>query len=171
MFAGLGFALSQLSNEGGSMRGPQCGRRLQALVVASCLWASLSAASGEQRLERVTLSVEEPRLEHRAQVVRRGVAWVLPLRGVDPGRLVVKAGDRHLVECYLGWGEDERLRVGPLTEDSPLALPRVVNLGEEAPATQLKQIGEEEMLSTTKRLRAAFNLPEQLPRETRGGAP
>jgi hypothetical protein len=30
---------------------------------------------------------------------------------------------------------------------------------------------EAEMLSATKRLRAAFNLPEQLPRETGGDAP
>jgi hypothetical protein len=36
---------------------------------------------------------------------------------------------------------------------------------------QIKLIEEAEMLSTTKRLRAAFNLPEQLPRETGGGAP
>jgi hypothetical protein len=41
----------------------------------------------------------------------------------------------------------------------------------EAPATELKQIEEADILSTTKRLRAAFNLPEQLPRETGGGAP
>jgi hypothetical protein len=104
-------------------------------VVASGLWASLSVASGEQKLERVTLSVKEPRQEHRAQVVRRGVPWVLPLRVVEPGRLVVKAGEQVLAECYLGWGEDERLRVGPVTADSPLALPRVVN----------RRVGQEEV--------------------------
>jgi hypothetical protein len=41
----------------------------------------------------------------------------------------------------------------------------------EAPATELKQIEEADLLSTTKRLRAAFNLPEKLPGETGGGAP
>jgi hypothetical protein len=41
----------------------------------------------------------------------------------------------------------------------------------EAPATQLKQIEEADMLSTTNRLRAAFNLPEKPPGETGGGAP
>jgi hypothetical protein len=110
-------------------------RGLQVLVVVSGLWASLSVASSEQKLERVTLSVKEPRQEARTEVVRRGVARVLPLRVVDPGRLVVKAGDQLLAECYLGWGEDERLRVGPLMPDSPLSLPRVVN----------RRVGQEEV--------------------------
>jgi hypothetical protein len=44
-------------------------------------------------------------------------------------------------------------------------------LAEKAPETQLKQIEEAEMLSATKRLRAAFNLPEQLPGKPGGGAP
>ncbi len=117
------------------MRGTRRVRGLQALVVASGLWASLSVASGEQKLERVTLSVKAPRQEHRMEMVRRGVPWVLPLRVVDPGRLVVKAGDQLLAECYLGWGEDERLRVGPVTADSPLALPQVVN----------RRVGQEEV--------------------------
>jgi hypothetical protein len=109
------------------MRGTCRIRGLQVLVVASGLWASMAAASGEQKLERVTLSVKEPRQEARTELVRRGVPWVLPLRVMDPGRLIVKAGDQLLAECYLGWGEDERLRVGPLTADSPIALPRVAN--------------------------------------------
>ena len=71
------------------MRGTRCGRGLLTLVVASGLWASLSVAGGEPKLERVTLSVKEPRREHRAQAVRRGGAWVLPLRVVDPGRRTV----------------------------------------------------------------------------------
>ncbi len=109
------------------MQGTQRVRGLQSLVLMGCLWASLGVASGELKLERVTLSVKEPRQQASMQVVRRGVAWVLPLRVVEPGRLVVKAGDQVLAKCFLGWGEDERLRVGPLTADSPLALPRVVN--------------------------------------------
>ncbi len=40
-----------------------------------------------------------------------------------------------------------------------------------APETQLELVNEAEMLAVTKRLRAAFNLPEKLPRETSGGAP
>lgn len=110
-------------------------RGLQALVVASGLWASLSVASGEPKLERVTLSVKEPQQEHRAEVVRRGAPWVLPLRVVDSGRLIVRAGEQVLAECYLGWGEDGRLRVGPLAPDSPIALPRVVN----------RRVGQEEV--------------------------
>jgi hypothetical protein len=109
------------------MRGPCRARGLQALVVASGLWAGLGVAGGEQRLERVTLSVREPREERRAEVVRRGVPWLLPLRVVDPGKLVVKAGEQLLAECLLGWGEDERLRVDPVTAGSPVALPRVVS--------------------------------------------
>jgi hypothetical protein len=44
-------------------------------------------------------------------------------------------------------------------------------LQDNAPGTQLKLVNEAEMLAVTKRLRAAFNLPEKLPRETGGGAP
>lgn len=110
------------------MRRTYCVRGLLALVVASCLWASLSAASGVHRLERVMLSVKEPPRVERTEVVQRGTHWVLPLRVMDPGRLVVKAGEQLLAECYLGWGEDGRLRVGPLTADSPIALPRVTTL-------------------------------------------
>lgn len=117
------------------MSGTRRVRGLQVLVVASGLWASLSVASSEQELERVTLSVKEPRQEARTEVVRRGVARVLPLRVVDPGRLVVKAGDQLLTECYLGWGEDGRLRVGPLMPDLPRSLPRVVN----------RRVGQEEV--------------------------
>jgi hypothetical protein len=109
------------------MRGTCRVRGLQALVVASGVWAGLGVAGGEQTLERVTLSVKEAREERRAEVVRPGVPWVLPLRVVDPGKLVVKAGEQLLAECFLGWGEDERLRVGPVTAGSPVPLPRVVS--------------------------------------------
>jgi hypothetical protein len=44
-------------------------------------------------------------------------------------------------------------------------------LSDNALAVQIKLIEEADLLSTTKRLRAAFNLPEQLPSETGGGAP
>jgi hypothetical protein len=97
------------------------------LVVASSLWAGLSAAGGEHRLERVTLSIDQPRQEARAEVVHGGVPSVLPLRVVEPGRLVVRAGEQVLAECFLWWGEDERLRVTPEPPDSFVSLPRVVN--------------------------------------------
>src|SRR5207245_2684216 len=45
----------------GTMRGTCRARGLQALVVATGLWAGLGVAGGEQKLERVTLSVKEPR--------------------------------------------------------------------------------------------------------------
>jgi hypothetical protein len=44
-------------------------------------------------------------------------------------------------------------------------------LSENARGTYLKLVDEAEMLATTKRLRAAFNMPEQLPGEAGGGAP
>jgi hypothetical protein len=102
-------------------------------VVASCLLASLSAAGSELRLERVTLSVEEQpqgdgaRVEQgRGSLPPEGV--VLPLRVVDPGRLVVTVGEQRLTDCHLGFGESGALLVGFLEVDSPLAaLPRVVN--------------------------------------------
>jgi hypothetical protein len=96
-------------------------RGLRALLVAaSCLWAGLGAAGDERRLARVLLSVkEQPRVEQR-EVVQAGVPWVLPLRVVDPGRLVVKAGGQVIAECALGWGEDNKLRVSPLAAPSTI---------------------------------------------------
>jgi hypothetical protein len=44
-------------------------------------------------------------------------------------------------------------------------------LSDEAPSTQLRHIEEVDMLATTRRLRAAFKLPEELPGEVGGGAP
>jgi hypothetical protein len=52
---------------------------------------------------------------------------VLSLRVVDPGRLVVKAGEEVLAAGALGWGEDGRLRVDVLEAWPSEALPRVVN--------------------------------------------
>jgi hypothetical protein len=121
------------------MRGPWSGlglprggavRSLQALLVASCLVAGLSAAGGEPRRERVPLAVEARPREEDAQRPRLEV-WreggVLSLRVVDPGRLVVKAGARVIAVSALGWGEDGRLRLEPLAAHPPTALPRVVN--------------------------------------------
>jgi hypothetical protein len=114
------------------MRKTHRGRSLQALVVASCLLASLSAAGGELRLERVTLSVEARPRGDGARVEAgpgplppEGV--VLPLRVVDPGRLVVKVGERLLTDCHLGFGESGALRLDSLEADAPLPPPRVVN--------------------------------------------
>ncbi|HEY8208105.1 MAG TPA: hypothetical protein VIG99_11530, partial [Myxococcaceae bacterium] len=107
------------------------------LVAAICLWAGLGAAGGgERRLARVLLSAKEQRRVDSAEVVQAGVPWVLPLRVMDPGRLVVKAGEQVIAECFLGWGEDSRLLVGPLTAHSrPVPLPRVAN----------REVGQEEV--------------------------
>ncbi|HLM45566.1 MAG TPA: hypothetical protein VK458_16955, partial [Myxococcaceae bacterium] len=114
------------------MRKAHGGRSLQALVVASCLLASLSAAGGELRLERVTLSVEQRPRGDGARVEAgpgplppEGV--VLPLRVVDPGRLVVEVGGQRLTDCHLGFGESGALLLDSLEADSPLPPPRVVN--------------------------------------------
>ncbi|MFE8605653.1 hypothetical protein [Archangium violaceum] len=76
------------------MREAARAKSLQALLVTSYLVASMSAAGGELRRERVTLSVKahmreealSPRLEDWKEDV-------LSLRVMDPGRLVVEAGD------------------------------------------------------------------------------
>jgi len=101
-------------------------------VVASCLLANLSAAGGELRLERVTLSVEQrPRgdgarvQEGRGPLPPEGV--VLPLRVVDPGRLMVKVGEHLLTDCHLGFGEAGALLLDSPEADSPLPPPRVVH--------------------------------------------
>jgi hypothetical protein len=92
--------------------------------------AGLSAAGGQPGLERVTLSVEARPREADAQHPRLEV-WpeqgVLSLRVVDPGRLLVKAGEEVLAAGALGWGEDGRLRMDVLQASPPTLLPRVVN--------------------------------------------
>ncbi|HYO54898.1 hypothetical protein [Archangium sp.] len=52
---------------------------------------------------------------------------VLSLRVMDPGRLVVEAGDEVIAAGDLNWGEDERLRVDPIKGYPPTPLPRVVS--------------------------------------------
>ena len=102
---------------------------LQALLIAALLVSAWSAAGGEPRRERVTLSVQARSREEGTQ--RSLAMWqeegVLSLRVVDPGRLVVKAGVRVLAAGALGWGEDQRLRVDALEGYLPEALPRVVH--------------------------------------------
>jgi hypothetical protein len=104
-------------------------RILHALLVASCLGAGPSAAGGEPRWERVTLSVQErPRaLVPEARLEDWPEGAVLSLRVVDPGRLVVKAGAHVLAAGALGFGEDQRLRVEPLEAWPSAAPPRVVS--------------------------------------------
>ncbi len=104
-------------------------RNLQALLVASGLVASLSAAGGEPRRAKVTLSVEaRPREEaHSPRLEVWREEGVLSLRVVDPGRLVVKAGVEVIAAGALGWGEDQRLRIEPLVAYPPTAMPRAVN--------------------------------------------
>ncbi|HYO65981.1 MAG TPA: hypothetical protein VEU33_07860, partial [Archangium sp.] len=69
-------------------------RGLQALLLASCLFASTSVAGEELRRERVTLSFKA---HARAKAPHTRVEdWkgdVLSLRVMDPGTLVVEAGD------------------------------------------------------------------------------
>ncbi|HEX5745437.1 MAG TPA: hypothetical protein VFZ09_04280 [Archangium sp.] len=52
---------------------------------------------------------------------------MLSLRVMDPGRLMVEAGDEIIAAGELNWGEDERLRVDPLEGYPPAPLPRVVS--------------------------------------------
>ena len=52
---------------------------------------------------------------------------MLSLRVMDPGRLVVEAGDEVIAAGDLNWGEDKRLRVDPIKGQPPTPLPRVVS--------------------------------------------
>ncbi|PTL79584.1 hypothetical protein DAT35_32755 [Vitiosangium sp. GDMCC 1.1324] len=52
---------------------------------------------------------------------------MLSLRVVDPGLLVVEAGDEVIAAGALNWGEDKQLRVDPLKARAPTPLPRVVS--------------------------------------------
>ncbi|HYO70565.1 MAG TPA: hypothetical protein VEU33_31250 [Archangium sp.] len=100
----------------------------QALLLASCLMASMSAAGAELRRVRVTLSAEaHSRAETLGPRLEDWKEGTLSLRVMDPGRLVVKAGAEVIAAGALGWGEDQRLRVDPLEAYPPEALPRVVN--------------------------------------------
>ncbi|PTL84589.1 hypothetical protein [Vitiosangium sp. GDMCC 1.1324] len=110
------------------MREATCAKSIQALLVTSYLVASMSAAGGELRREGVTLSVKaHPRKEALSPRPEDWQEGVLSLRVVDPGRLVVKAGDDVIAAGALGWGEDRRLRVDPLEDYPSEALPRVVS--------------------------------------------
>ncbi|WPB80600.1 hypothetical protein KYC5002_15835 [Archangium violaceum] len=103
-------------------------RGLQVLLLASCLVASMSAAGEELRRVRVTLSAEaHSRAKAASPRLEDWKAGALSLRVVDPGRLVVKAGDEIIAASDLNWGEDKRLRVDPSTAWPPAALPRVVS--------------------------------------------
>ncbi|WP_158501794.1 hypothetical protein [Vitiosangium sp. GDMCC 1.1324] len=103
-------------------------RGFQALLLASCLVASMSAAGEELRRVRVTLSAEaHSRAEALSPRLEDWKEGVLSLRVVDPGRLVVKAGAEVIAAAALGWGEDQRLRVDALEAYPPEALPRIIN--------------------------------------------
>ncbi|HEX5744599.1 MAG TPA: hypothetical protein VFZ09_00065 [Archangium sp.] len=103
-------------------------RGFQALLLASCLMASMGAASAESRRVRVTLSAEtHSRAEALSPRLEDWKEGVLALRVVDPGRLVVNAGGEVIAAAALGWGEDQRLRVDSLEAYRPEVLPRVVN--------------------------------------------
>jgi hypothetical protein len=115
-------------------------KTFQAFLLANYLWGCLSTGGSERRLERVTLSVNEPQRVEEAQspcikIKSCQKEIVLPLRVVEPGRLVVRAGAQVIIDVYLGWGEDRRLRVDPVEPNSPTVPPRVVN----------REIGQEEV--------------------------
>src|SRR5690242_664498 len=96
------------------MREAACARSLQALLVTSYLVASMSAAGGELRRERVTLSAEaHARAGAPSLRVEDWKGDVLSLRVMDPGTLVVEAGDEVIAAGELLWGEGTRLRVEP----------------------------------------------------------
>jgi hypothetical protein len=141
-------------HRGSSCRASSRAKSLLALLVASWLVASASAAGGEPRRERVTLSVEaRPRQEAPSSHLE---VWreegVLSLRVVDPGRLVVRAGTEVIAAGVLGWGEDQRLRVDPLEPWPPEALPQVVNREpgrEEVEVRVPKGVGAGELLTLT----------------------
>ncbi|ATB42072.1 hypothetical protein CYFUS_007548 [Cystobacter fuscus] len=101
---------------------------LHALLLASCLVASTSVAGEELRRERVTLSAKaHARAKAPSPRVEDWKVGVLSLRVMDPGRLVVEAGDEVIAAGDLNWGEDERLRVDPIKGHPPTPLPRVVS--------------------------------------------
>ena len=83
------------------MHEAHCVKSLLALLAASCLVISASAAGGEPMQARVTLSVEARPREEDAQRPRLEVwreAGVLSLRVVDPGRCSTNSRtlQRHL---------------------------------------------------------------------------
>jgi hypothetical protein len=100
-------------------------RKLQVLAAVACaLW--VSAASAAPSVVEVRLSEKEPaRVAAMGEVQAGGV---LRLRPTRPGRLEVRVGEELLMDCYIGWYEDDRLPLVPV-EGGPEALPRVV--GEE----------------------------------------
>ncbi|WP_152622338.1 hypothetical protein [Archangium violaceum] len=95
--------------------------------MTSYLLTSMSAAGEESGRVRVTLSGE---VHARAQALRpRLEDWkggVLSLRVMDPGTLVVEAGDEVVAAGELNWGEGTRLWVEPRRGHPPAPLPRLV---------------------------------------------
>jgi len=105
-----------------------CARGLQTLLLASYLVASMSAAGEESRRVRVTLSADAPaRVKAPSPRVEDWQGGVLSLRVMDPGTLVVEAGDEVIAAGELLWGEGKRLRVEPRTAHPPAMLPRLVS--------------------------------------------
>lgn len=103
-------------------------KRLQVLLVVSGLVASMSAAGEESRRVRVTLSAEaHARAKAPSPHLEDWNASVLSLRVMDPGTLVVEAGDEVIAAGELLWGEGTRLRVEPRRGYPPAPLPRLVS--------------------------------------------
>jgi len=88
----------------------------------------MGAAGEESRRVRVMLSADaHARGGARSPRLEDWQGGVLSLRVVDPGTLVVAAGDETIAAGELLWGEGTRLRVEPLRGHPPAALPRVVS--------------------------------------------
>ncbi|MCY1083791.1 hypothetical protein [Archangium lansingense] len=110
------------------MREAAHAKSLQALLLASCLVASTSASGEELRREQVTLSAEaHARAKAPSPRVEDWKGDVLSLRVMDPGTLVVEAGDEVVAAGELLWGEGTRLRVEPRRGYPPAPLPRLVS--------------------------------------------
>jgi hypothetical protein len=113
----------------------------------------MSAAGEELRGVRVTLSAEDHlRAEAVSQRVEDWQGEVLSLRVVDPGLLVVEAGDEVIAAGALNWGEDQRLRIDPHLAYPRTAPPRVVSREpgrEEVEVDVPKRIGAGAMLTLT----------------------
>jgi hypothetical protein len=85
-------------------------------------------AGEELRRERVTLSLKaHPRANAPSTRVEEWKGDVLSLRVMDPGTLVVEAGDEVIAAGEFLWGEGTRLLVAPRRGYPPAPLPRLVS--------------------------------------------
>ncbi|HEX5753288.1 MAG TPA: hypothetical protein VFZ09_44220, partial [Archangium sp.] len=121
--------------------------------MTSYLLTSMSAAGEESRRVRMTLSGE---VHARAKALGpRLEDWkggVLSLQVMDPGTLVVEAGDEVVAAGELNWGEGTRLWVEPRRGHPPAPLPRLVSPEpgrEEVEVDVPEEVGAGELLTLT----------------------